>query len=93
MSDWGEIPSANETKELESLVNGKPLRKVVQIDCCGRGEIYVSLRWEPKRCPLALRIHILDETSKVEALQLLREAIEVIENWTWCGPVADWPLE
>jgi hypothetical protein len=93
MSDWGEISSASETNQLESLVSGKPLRKVVQIDCCGPGEAYSSLRWDPKRCPIALRIHILDETSKADALDLMREAIEVIENWSWCDAGADWQLE
>jgi len=74
---WGKGPPIPKEKVEEAARIGKPLRLVLQFDAFDPEEIHVGQTWEPKKCEIPVRVHILAGTSKREALL----SLENVKDW------------
>ena len=83
-SPWGKGPPITEEKAEEAARIGKPLRLVLQFDAFDPEEVYSGQTWEPKKCGIPVRVHILAGTSNRESLLSLEKIKECLaRDWDY----------
>ncbi len=81
------ITEPDEDEKRRALLEGKPLRQLVQVDCIGVYKtededlpVMMGLMHEPRRTPIPIRVQILAGTEQDLAVRWLRKVANLMES-------------